>query len=118
MGVRQSLLTRRVGRVKYEVACRVILGEALLGMGRSRDAVEHLRQALAAANGLKHPPWQWHAGGALTRALAATGDDNDAQAAAETVRQSVLRFAAGLSEDRRDFFLGAGPVQELVKITG
>lgn len=109
---------RRVGRVKYEVACRVILGEALLGMGRSRDAVEHLRQALAAANGLKHPPSQWHAGGALTRALAATGDDNGAQAAAEMVRQSVLRFAAGLSEDRRDFFLGAGRVQELVKITG
>jgi class 3 adenylate cyclase/DNA-binding SARP family transcriptional activator len=109
---------RRVGRVKYEVACRVILGQALLGMGRSRDAVEHLRQALAAANGLKHPPSQWHAGTALTRALAATGDDNGAQAAAEMVRQSVLRFAAGLSEERRDFFLGAGRVQDLVKITG
>ncbi|MDQ3943589.1 MAG: AAA family ATPase [Actinomycetota bacterium] len=109
---------RRVGRVKYEIACRVILGQALLGMGRYRDAVEHLRRALAAANGLKHPPSQWQAGAALTRALAATGDDDGAQAAAQTVRQSVLRFAAGLSEERRDFFLGAGRVQELVKITG
>jgi DNA-binding SARP family transcriptional activator/class 3 adenylate cyclase len=109
---------RRVGRVKYEIASRVVLGRALLGMGRHQEATEHLRQAISAAEGLKHPPSLWPAGGALTRALAASGDDDGARAAAETVVNSVLRFATGLSEERRKVFLGAVRVQELLTLTG
>ncbi len=108
--------TRRVGRVKYQIASRVILGRALHGMGRHEDAVEHLRQATIAAQALKHPPSSWQAGGALTLALAASGNDNDAQAAAETVRQTILRFAAGLSEEHRNAFLGTVRVRELLTL--
>jgi class 3 adenylate cyclase/DNA-binding SARP family transcriptional activator/tetratricopeptide (TPR) repeat protein len=108
---------RRFERVKYEIAGRVLLGRALHALGRHQEAVEHLRQATVAAEGLKHPPLSWQAGGALTRALAASGDDNGAQAAAETVRQAVLRFAAGLSEEHRKVFLGALRVQELLALT-
>jgi tetratricopeptide (TPR) repeat protein len=109
---------QRVGRLKYEIASRVTLGQALLGMGRYPEAVEHLRQALAAANGLKHPPSRWRAGVGLTQALAAIGDDNGARATAEAVRQNILHFVAGLSEERRQLFLAGARIQELIKITG
>jgi class 3 adenylate cyclase len=109
---------RRVGRVKYEIACRVVLGRALLELGYQRDAIDQLRQAASAADVLGHPQSQWQAEAALTLALAATGDDNGAATQAARLQESISRFATTLSEEHRKAFQAARWVRELAALTG
>lgn len=108
---------RRVGRAKYEIACRVVLGRALLQLGYSHDAVDQLRRAASAADALGHPQSQWRAEAALTLALAATGDDNGAAAEAARLQEGIDRFAAILSEEHRKAFQAARWVRELAAVT-
>jgi class 3 adenylate cyclase/tetratricopeptide (TPR) repeat protein len=94
-------------RVKYAVASRVTLGNALVSLGRAYEAVEHLRRAVADGHELGHPPSIWKASAAFARALERTGDDSAAEAAARTARETVEAFAAGLSPTRRERFLAS-----------
>src|SRR5205085_2216174 len=63
------------GRLKYEIAARTVLAEALAGLGRSADGTAEARAASAAAEALGHPPSSWLATATLSRLLAAAGDE-------------------------------------------
>ena len=103
-----------VRRVKYEIVGRTLLGEALVALGKSGEALPELRLAVEQADRLGSPPQRWQAQASLARALYATGDDNGAErafAAASTVIQNV---AAGLSAERSARFLSAEPIQSIL----
>lgn len=105
---------QRYGRRKYEVASRVALGSALLELGQAAPSVAELRRAMAEAEALGHPPSLWRTARALTRALEAVGDDQAAGVASLTAADTVRSFARGLSQERRDTFLAASPVEEIL----
>ena len=98
-------LAESFGRVKYALASRLVLGSALLQLKRHEEAVGPFRRALAEAEALEHPPSIIRAAGRLREALAATGDDDGAEAAYRRAREALDAFAAGLSDARRERFL-------------
>lgn len=102
----------RHGRLKYQVASRLTLGCALLEMRRAIDGTAELRRALAGAERLGHPPSTWRVAASLATALAATGDDEGAQAAHAQLTTAVDGFATSLSEQRRARFLAAPQLTE------
>jgi hypothetical protein len=102
--------------MKYVVAARLALGSALLAQGDAAAAAEVLRQGSAEAETLKHPPSIWRTEGKLAQALAATGDDSGAEAAAQRARTTVDAFAVGLSDSRRERFLAAPQLAELLSV--
>ena len=78
-----------------------------------------LRQALAEAETLKHPPSVWKSSGKLGGGFVdAVGDDSGAEAASNQARSTVDVFAAGLSEERRERFLAAPQVQSFSRSRG
>jgi tetratricopeptide (TPR) repeat protein len=107
---------RRVGRLKYEVAARTVLGAALLELKSEAEGVGELRAALAGAERLAHPPTTWRAAGRLAAALVATGDDEGAERAYAGLRATVDAFVADLSEERRDRFLAAPQVSDALAL--
>jgi class 3 adenylate cyclase len=98
---------RRRGRLKYEVASRIVLADALAGLGRVAEGTNEARAALAGADRLGHPQSRWRAAATLGRLLAAAGDDDGSQNALTTVHEAVNGFAASLSEGRRGAFLAS-----------
>jgi hypothetical protein len=105
-----------VGRVKYEVAARTVLGAALLKLKRETEGVAELRAALAEAERLAHPPSTWQAAGRLAKALAATGDDQGAGRAYARATAVIDAFAADLTEDRQARFLAAPQVSDVLAL--
>jgi TolA-binding protein len=102
--------------MKYMVAARTTLGAALLAQGDATGAAEVLRRALAEAEALKHPPSVWKASGKLAEALYAVGDDSGAEAASNQARSTLDAFASGLSDARRERFLAAPQVADLITV--
>ncbi len=103
-----------VRRLKYEIIGRTLLGEALVALGKSGEALPELRHAVDQADRLSSPPQRWQAQASLARVLYTTGDDNGAErafAAASTVIQDV---AAGLSAERSARFLRAEPIRSIL----
>src|SRR5256886_2089480 len=103
-----------VRRVKYEIVGRTLLGEALVALGKSGEALPELRLAVEQADRLGSPPQRWQAQASLARALYATGDDNGTErafAAASTVVQDV---ATGLSAERAGGFFWAEPIRSIL----
>jgi tetratricopeptide (TPR) repeat protein len=114
---RQALeRARRYRRLKYVVASRTALGEALFHLGQGPAACDVFRQALAEAETLRHPPSLWRAAAGLARTLYALGDDSGAEAAAAKAREEVDAFARGLADERRERFLRAPQVAELLAV--
>lgn len=102
----------RVGRLKYEVVARSVLGVALLELQREAEGVAELRAALVGAERLGHPPTTWRAAGRLVAALARTGDDGGAQRAYACLTATVDAFVAELSENRRARLLAAPELRD------
>jgi class 3 adenylate cyclase len=100
---------RRRGRLKYEVASRIVLAEALAGLRRFAEGTTEARAALAGAERLGHPQSRWRAAATLGRLLAAAGDDEGSQNLLITAQETVNGFAASLSEGRRRAFLASPP---------
>jgi tetratricopeptide (TPR) repeat protein len=114
---REALATaERYRRAKYVAASRRTLAAALLAAGDPVAAADEGGRALAAAELLKHPPSVWRAAVTLARAHAATGADGAAERAAARARKTVDRFAEGLSEERRERFLAAPQLEEVVAV--
>jgi tetratricopeptide (TPR) repeat protein len=109
---------KRFGRLKYVATSRTTLGAALLKLDRPHDAAEQLRQALADAEDLSHPPSIWTAAAILARALEQAGDDDGADVAAGNVRRVVETFADGLSVPRRQRFLAAPHLEAFLGMSG
>lgn len=106
----------RYRRLKYVVVARLALGSALLARGDAAAAADVLAEAGAGADALKHPPSIWKVAGKLAEALAATGDDAGAEAAAQRARTTVDAFAAGLSDARRERFLAAPQLADFLTV--
>jgi class 3 adenylate cyclase/tetratricopeptide (TPR) repeat protein len=106
----------RYRRLKYVAAARNTLGAVLLAQGDAAGAAETLRQALAEAETLKHPPTIWRASGKLAEALYAVGDDSGAEAASNQARSTIDAFASGLSDERRERFLAAPLVADVLTV--
>jgi class 3 adenylate cyclase/tetratricopeptide (TPR) repeat protein len=107
---------RRVGRLKYEVTARTVLGAALLELKRGAESVGELRAALAGAERLAHPPTTWRAAGRLAAALTATGDDEGAEHAYARLTATIDAFVADLTEERRARFLAAPQVSHALAL--
>ena len=107
---------RRVGRLKYEVASRTVLGPALLAMGKPGEAVAELRRALAGAERLRHPPSLWRAAAELGAASYSLGDDHGAAAAYRSAQAAIGSFAEALAPERQQRLLAAEPVRSIMGI--
>ncbi|HEX8859852.1 MAG TPA: adenylate/guanylate cyclase domain-containing protein [Actinomycetes bacterium] len=107
---------RRVGRLKYEIASRTVLGAALLAMGKPGEAVAELRRALAGAERLRHPPSLWRAAAELGAASYSAGDDDGAAAAYRTAQATIGSFAEALAPERQQLLLAAEPVRKILGI--
>ena len=100
--VRQA---ERHGRVKYAALSRLALGRALLGLGKTDDAEKAFGQAVADAERLRHAPTIWRAHALLADALDRAGKAQEFEAARARARGQLERFAATLSEPRRERLL-------------
>lgn len=108
-------VARRIGRLKYDVSARLVLGTALLKLGRGEDAVVELRTAVEGADHLGHPPTRWQAHAALGRALYGVGEDDVAAAASREAAKIIQGFASTLTPERARPLLASSPVQEILR---
>jgi tetratricopeptide (TPR) repeat protein len=114
LAVRAIVVAERYRRLKYTATSRLVLGRALREVGRAPEAVEALRQALQEAERLKHPPTLWCAAAALAGSLYAAGDDAGAEEAWGRARAEIDAFAARLSDARKERFLAAPQLAQLL----
>src|SRR5205823_8747269 len=84
-GNRALEAAQKVGRRKYEVIARTVLGQALMATGDPAGAATELRTAAEIADAVGSPSGRWQAHAALGRAPYAVGDD---EGAARASRQS------------------------------
>lgn len=103
-----------MGREKYEVSARMVLGSAHLGLGDVMGATAELRMSVAAADRLGHPPTRWRTHAALARALEAAGEDEGAAEATRTAVAIIRDLVAMLSAAHAEQVLGSPAVQEIL----
>lgn len=111
--VERGVATRRR---KYESSARAILGEALIGLGRTDDAFGEFRRSLAIADELGSPTPRWQLRLQLGRAAQAAGREAAAEAWYSEAAGIVRDYAKGLTPENSAFFLRAEPVRELLKL--
>jgi hypothetical protein len=110
--------SEEVSRRKYELASRVVLGRALVGLHEAERGVTELRAAADAAEQLMHPPTRWRAWWALGAALQATGDDDGAGEAHTRAVATIRAFTGGLAPERADRVLQSDAVREILAADG
>jgi len=103
-------IARRIGRVKYDVSARIVLGLALIELGRGQDAVAEVRTAVDGADRLGHPPTRWQAHAALGRALYEVRDDEGAAAASREAAEIFRGFTAALKPEHAQLLIKSSPV--------
>ena len=108
-------VARSIGREKYDVSARTVLGSAELELGHPTVATAELRTAVAAADRLGHPPTRWRAYAALARAVGAAGDDETASEASRAASAIIEGFVATLSSAHAERSLGSPAVQEILR---
>ena len=102
------------GRAKYESSGRRLLAEALAGLKLFEDAVGEAKKALSVAQKIGHSSSIWVAADALSRILAASGDDEGSSKSARTAKEAIEATSAGLSDEHRSRFLAAEPIREIL----
>jgi tetratricopeptide (TPR) repeat protein len=107
-------MAKAVGHRKYEIAARIVLGSALVGMRKATDAVEHLRTAVTEADELGTPPGRWRARAALGRALAAIDRDDEVGRLLAEAAEIIEAVASTLAPERAERFLGADAVRQIL----
>ncbi|MBI3647797.1 MAG: tetratricopeptide repeat protein [Actinobacteria bacterium] len=108
-------IARPIGRLKYDVSARMVLGTALLELGRDQEAVAQLRTTVEGADRLGHPLTRWQARAALGRALYGVGEDEGAAAAYREAAEIIRGFASTLKPERADPLLASSPVREILR---
>jgi tetratricopeptide (TPR) repeat protein len=108
-------MARAVRRVKYETEARAILGNALLALGRSQDAIHELRAAVNGADALGSPLARWRTRVHLSRAIEASGNDVQAEGELLAAADIIRSVADDLSGERATRFLAAPPVAAVMK---
>jgi class 3 adenylate cyclase/tetratricopeptide (TPR) repeat protein len=102
------------GRLKYTCLARTALGRAMLGLQRPKEAEGNLRQAVGAAEQLRHAPSLWPALNGVSEALAAAGREAEAEEARHRAREVLNGFVANLSEAHRRSLESNPQVAELL----
>jgi class 3 adenylate cyclase/tetratricopeptide (TPR) repeat protein len=110
--------SRQVQRVKYELAARLVLGQALSALGQPERGIDELRAALDGIRRLGHPPTLWRAQWTLGKALVQTGQDGEAAATMAAAAETLRTFAATLASERAGPLLAAAPSQEILSAAG
>ncbi len=106
---------KRACRPKYEAAARAVLGSALVEVGRAAEGLVDLDAAVEEADRLGSPTARWQLRAELAAARYASGDDEGAAVAYAEAGATIREYAATLSPEHAVAFLGAGPVQEVLK---
>lgn len=115
-GARKAIqVALSIGREKYEVSARIVLGSARLELGDVPDATAELRMAVAAADRLGHPPTRWRGHAVLGRALDAARDDEAAAEATQMAASIIRGFATTLRSEHAEPVLGSPAVQEILR---
>ena len=109
---------RKVRRAKYELAARVVLGQALMALGQPERGIDELHTALDGIRRLGHPPTLWRAWSTLGTALAQIGQDDEAAAAVAAAANTLRTFAATLAPERSGPLLAAEPSREILSAAG
>ena len=115
---RAIALAQQGRRLKYETMARMILGEALVALGRREEGLAELRTAVDGADRLGTPSGRWQARAALGKALYSTGDDAGAAVAYGEAAKLIRGFAATLTEDHATSFLNAPPITDVLSASG
>ena len=110
--------SRKVRRAKYELAARLVLGQALPALGQPERGIDELHTALDGIRRLGHPPMLWRAWWTLGTALAQIGQDDEAAAAVATAANTLRTFAATLAPERSGPLLAAEPSREILSAAG
>jgi tetratricopeptide (TPR) repeat protein len=108
-------VARRIGRVKYDVSARIVMGAAQAELGHALAATAELRKAAGDADRLVHPPTRWRAHAALGRVLRAAGDDEGAAAESRTAGEIARDFVANLVPERGAPLIASTEVQDLLR---
>jgi class 3 adenylate cyclase/tetratricopeptide (TPR) repeat protein len=108
----------RIQRRKYAEMSRVILGAALVRLGRKDEGLPVLEAAVEGADALGTPSLRWQHRVALGRARYDTGDDDGAAIAYREAADVIRSFADSLSPQHAASFLGAEPVRETLATAG
>jgi tetratricopeptide (TPR) repeat protein len=104
----------RHGRAKYVCLSRTVHGRALAELGRAEDAATSLRNAMAEAEALGHPPTLWAALSAQAVALEHAGAEAEAERIRARARQAAVGFADSLSEEHRKLVRDVPDVAQLL----
>ena len=104
-------LDKSLGRPKYEALALTARGQALLGLGRKRDAIAELRASVEVARPLGNPAMFLRAAAPIL----ASEPDVDLSGDA---RHAVNRILAGLPQKMRAIFEAAEPVQLVHRLAG
>jgi tetratricopeptide (TPR) repeat protein len=110
--------SRQVRRSKYELAARLVLGQALIALGQPEAGIDELRTVLDGIRRLGHPPTLWRAWGTLGTALTQAGEDDEAAAAVAAAANTLRTFAATLAPERAGPLLAAEPSREILSAGG
>jgi class 3 adenylate cyclase/tetratricopeptide (TPR) repeat protein len=102
---------RRVGRRKYEVASRQVLGHALLAQRRPREAVDVFDVCLRDARLLGRPTAVMRAAAGLRDAAMAAGDDDWAEGADGVARTALRSFLDRVGDQWREHVLSTAPAR-------
>ena len=107
-----------IKRRKYVAASRSVLGGALFKLGRTQEGLSSMRAAVAEADELGSPSARWQMREQLAKSLYESGDDDGAGAVFRQAGEVILAYAHGLNDGHRVRFLGADPIQHLLKMAG
>jgi tetratricopeptide (TPR) repeat protein len=111
-------LAQRCRRLKYETAARMILGTALVDLGRREEGLAELRRAVDGADRLGTPSGRWEALAALGKALYTRGDDEGAAAAYHQAAEVISAFAATLTAEHAKSLLAAPSIHYILTASG
>ena len=92
-----------------------MLGSALLEVGRAAEGLVELDAAVGEADRLGSPTARWRLRAELAAARYASGDDDGAAVAYAEAGGTIRDYAATLSPEHAAAFLGAEPVQEILR---
>jgi class 3 adenylate cyclase/tetratricopeptide (TPR) repeat protein len=90
---------RRATRPKYESAARVLLGEALVTLGRREEGLAEFKIATELAEQLGGVTPRWQAWAARSRCASTAGDDADAGSANARAREILETWIATLTPE-------------------
>jgi Flp pilus assembly protein TadD len=111
-------ITRRTKRRKYEARSLTLLGQALVRLGRSEEALDALRSAVEIADSIVGPPARWHARAALGEVSYTIGEDENAEVAYGEAARLVESFAGSLAAERAARLVAAPAIEEILSLAG